>query len=541
MEVTESSLISYGDIGGGGQARTVSVVETSSGCRHVFKRYEEEFCTIQAEAQLRALMRWRESLPLVDQEWIEKHAAWPLHVVQGSDRVAGCLMRVAPKDCWAAPYGKVKPRILSHLCSSTDKEENFNVPFRLNVLGSLLEGILWFHERKIILGDVALGNVLVATTGEVFFVDVDSFWLNGKCVFPFAENGAFETPFSSDSFSKETDLCKFALMCVKILSGNTAAMMGMWPQIDGLLGVDREIVEDLFAGRAHDRDMLKAMAVRWQRCYTETGEYSYKQKLMGLQPWTGSKCVFLKALPPMVDRCRVLAQAVELEALMGQSGASSPQVSSPDRIFDFVRDDVDDATSVNNSNGQTSLGAALPGAEQPIEELATSVAKKSTFWGLGASAVAMVVALLLPPSASAFFPWHEALLLGGYGPSVVSLWIGLVQLVGALLISLLAFLMGVAVHSRLSRLSVCMGKVLAIGFASLGAPGLWLAGFGYGYVAYDLEIPSWLRTVLAQDVPREAFLSCLNANLMIWCGVSVVAFIYGIIKMRRLGRGASAR
>ena len=105
----------------------------------------------------------------------------------------------------------------------------YDFPQKIARLGSLLSALQFLHSAKVVIGDLQWNNILTtgtepynsATSAEVYFVDCDSFIIDGRAPLTNMDPMSWRPPYPTSGFSAITDMYKFALMVIRCLSEQT--------------------------------------------------------------------------------------------------------------------------------------------------------------------------------------------------------------------------------------------------------------------------------------------------------------------------------
>ncbi|WP_145830853.1 hypothetical protein [Actinoplanes teichomyceticus] len=125
----------------------------------VFKRYQDS----ASAAELTRLIRWGRNLPAADRAALRGIAAWPQAMVYDGSRLVGLLVPLAPTGFITGG----KPRSLDMLAGDERVKRT--------AFGHLIAAVTWFHDRGVVVNDLAAPNVLVAAAGDgIHLVDCDS-------------------------------------------------------------------------------------------------------------------------------------------------------------------------------------------------------------------------------------------------------------------------------------------------------------------------------------------------------------------------------
>jgi DNA-binding helix-hairpin-helix protein with protein kinase domain len=165
----------------GGQG---DVYELDSDPRLLLKRYRADVAV--DEAGLRALVDWRKQLQPKDFAVIDKHAAWPLEVVDCEDGTYGILMNRAPQEYWHTVEGATLPRDLSWAFMEDAARFVGLEPAPPTAAVLLMVQIATvfdvFHRNGVAYGDLSATNVLWTggNSPSVLLIDCDSAGITGQ-------------------------------------------------------------------------------------------------------------------------------------------------------------------------------------------------------------------------------------------------------------------------------------------------------------------------------------------------------------------------
>jgi hypothetical protein len=193
----------------------------------LYKEYTPDKRRELNAASLEFLVRWRQDLDPANRDVVDSFCAYPRVIVYDGLDVAGILMdeaRVAFLQL--RPAREPKPRQADALGRRRDMAREPEVPYftpphKLALLGSLLDRLIWLHDRHLVIGDLQPSNILVTAgtdSREVYLIDCDSFWLGDLHVFPPHEPDMWHV--GRREFSPATDLAKFARLVARTICEN---------------------------------------------------------------------------------------------------------------------------------------------------------------------------------------------------------------------------------------------------------------------------------------------------------------------------------
>lgn len=222
----------------GGQAVGLSRVVVPGGATYLVKRYSEETIGQLRIPRLLDMIRWRRNLSPADRAELDRRCAWPLAAVGTSQRVEGILIAEAPAEMFehrTSPTGKVTrvPRHLDALIRSPKAAERtaeklglkkayYEPPYKLAVLGELLDTVNWLHDRGYAVGDLQPRNAIftLEPRPQVFLLDCDSCVpLGGEGALPQVDPELYKLPEGQRDvrFDQRSDYYKFALSVVRCI------------------------------------------------------------------------------------------------------------------------------------------------------------------------------------------------------------------------------------------------------------------------------------------------------------------------------------
>ncbi|MGV9713226.1 hypothetical protein ACWDTI_21460 [Gordonia sp. NPDC003424] len=320
-------------LGEGGTAEVYRCV-TPDGQHRVLKLYrEEDLDDVDVDA-LRDNITWPSSLCDEDRTVLGTISAWPQALVLLDEAVVGIILPEAPGKYFMHHNGVSKPRHLVRLAvtkEEADKKgyEYFDFPHKIARLGHVLAGLQFLHDIGIVVGDLQFNNLL--TTGlspfdgeircEVYFLDCDSFIIDGRAGLANRDPLLWRPDEASDGFSTSLDLFKFALMVIRSLSERTNHFSIAFSDYRELLpSADFRTLQEILTARSQKiaTQDLSAMARAWQssvrndgRMYRRTDEYAH-------QKWT-----------PQIRATHLQAVASAASNVGGVPGTESVTTSSP--------------------------------------------------------------------------------------------------------------------------------------------------------------------------------------------------------------------
>lgn len=235
----ELSLTDRGDAAhfqAGGQTVGLSRVVAPGGATYLVKRYSEETVAELRIARLLDMIRWRRNLSAEDRAELDRRCAWPLAAVGTRRRVEGILMLEAPAEMFeqrTTSSGRITqaPRHLDALIRSPRaagrtgerfglKKAYYEPPYKLAVLGELLDTVNWLHDHGYAVGDLQPRNAVftLEPRPQVFLLDCDSCVpLGGEGALPQVDPELYKLPEGQRHalFDQRSDYYKFALSVVR--------------------------------------------------------------------------------------------------------------------------------------------------------------------------------------------------------------------------------------------------------------------------------------------------------------------------------------
>lgn len=168
-------------LGSGGQG---DVYELDCDPGRLLKRYRAGVAV--NEAGLIALVDWRRHLAPKDMAIVDKHAAWPLEVVDCEDGTFGIKMNRAPKQYWHTVEGNELPRDLSWaFMVDSARFVGLQPASPLAAVMMLVQLATVFnvlHRNGVAYGDLSASNVLWTGGGypSVLLIDCDAAEVSGR-------------------------------------------------------------------------------------------------------------------------------------------------------------------------------------------------------------------------------------------------------------------------------------------------------------------------------------------------------------------------
>lgn len=284
MEVASSDLeLAPSDYDEGATSRCIHrVVDCSGHTKYrglLFKEYREDVIQNADDFDsqgLCSMVRWLDSLSSQNREHAMAIGAFPLAVVHRQGLVVGFLMKEAAPAFLFHDSGRERSsRHITELGrraeSATIRRPYFEPPHKLAMLGHVLQQLQWIHLNGFVFGDLQPRNILITDSlsdRRAYFVDCDSFLLNGVSVVKTREPENWRVGDPSQGHSRATDLAKFALLTDRILTeqwnrpgrsdadlqrwmraGDAELFERMWRQDSSLTGDELEKMISLFTKR----------------------------------------------------------------------------------------------------------------------------------------------------------------------------------------------------------------------------------------------------------------------------------------------------
>jgi hypothetical protein len=238
---------------------------------------------------LLGMIRWRRELPAADRAMLDDRCAWPIAAVGTPARVEGILVNLADGSMFerrTARSGAVTetPRHLDELTRGPDrarrisqhyeiKKAYYEPPYKLAVLGELLDTVTWLHGRGYAVGDLQLRNAVFTTDPrpKAFLLDCDSCVpLNGEGAMPPVDPEQWKLPLDQQGapFDATSDFYKFAWAVVRCVQETVETWR---PDREALCRVMRSDLADTLieCGRTLPppgaRERLREAAAVWPR------------------------------------------------------------------------------------------------------------------------------------------------------------------------------------------------------------------------------------------------------------------------------------
>ena len=182
-------------------------------------------------------------------------------VMNRQGEFVGYLMKRAPKNAMELRFCVFIPQLLKTTFPNWKKTET------VELCVTILKKLKYLHDRNIILGDINPGNILVASPKEVYFVDTDSYQVEG---FPCPVGTVTFTPpeIQHKDFSKflrtigNENFAVATLLFMIMLPGKSPyAMQGGENMIENILNGD-------FSYNSGAISNKKAPAGPWRFCWS---------------------------------------------------------------------------------------------------------------------------------------------------------------------------------------------------------------------------------------------------------------------------------
>jgi hypothetical protein len=203
---------------------------------YLFKRYKAETSNDVHIPALMGMIRWRRELPDAERAALDDRCAWPIAAVGTPERVEGILVNLADRAMFerrTARSGAVTetPRHLDELTRGPDRAQRisqhyeikkayYEAPYKLAVLGELLDTVNWLHAHGYAVGDLQLRNAVFTTDPrpKAFLLDCDSCVpLDGEGAMPPVDPEQWKLPAEQQGrpFDATSDYYKFAWAVVR--------------------------------------------------------------------------------------------------------------------------------------------------------------------------------------------------------------------------------------------------------------------------------------------------------------------------------------
>lgn len=290
-----------------GQSERIEIREHNGGCCHLVKVYNES--TLRAKNMrpvvLRKFIEWRQAMLLSDQMVLDGFAGSPRHTVLDNDgRLVGVALPIAPQRFWYKnKKGENLPRDASKLCSELGRrEEYFAKPFRYAFLGHFLKALLWLHNHGAVQGDISLQNVLVGTDSNCYLLDMDSAWLGRDSAFGAIENKRYAVAFEHTGFTPRTDLAKFALVAVKVLT-KQSNLKDLAAAQEIMTMEHYRLLTRMWKGEPVNSELIRRMADAWIGCSGRDFGLTFSSASITRVAYRGDASVIVKAGAVTSDFC----------------------------------------------------------------------------------------------------------------------------------------------------------------------------------------------------------------------------------------------
>jgi hypothetical protein len=200
---------------------------TAAGQKHVYKEYKG-YVTPNTDS-LHAFTTFYEDLSAWGKAYLDSMCAWPHAMVTENGYLTGFLMIKVPDKFYRTINFSSGPKLVEakfeHLLLPGDllrrRGINLTGKTRYELLLSVVRGLDFFHEHGICVGDFSHSNILFSLTdATVFFLDCDSFHLNGSTVFEPTETGNWsvaERYPDEPVGTPQSDVYKLGLLALRLL------------------------------------------------------------------------------------------------------------------------------------------------------------------------------------------------------------------------------------------------------------------------------------------------------------------------------------
>ncbi|MEU4422036.1 hypothetical protein AB0F81_15535 [Actinoplanes sp. NPDC024001] len=216
------------EIGSGGQGRVFAVPMRPP---FVFKEYRADLLGEVDVGVLASLVGLLHSLDGEQRAHLQRHAAWPVHLVSRNGVICGFLMERLPPDFL------VRVRLLSgyrdlpgqvQLLLNDDqylaaRELPVDDRFRLELLTDVAATMAVLHRLDVAVGDLSPNNLYFSWNPPLrcHFIDCDAMRVRGGTVLPPVETDDWQVPRPDEQpATKQSDSYKFGLLCVRLFAGD---------------------------------------------------------------------------------------------------------------------------------------------------------------------------------------------------------------------------------------------------------------------------------------------------------------------------------
>jgi serine/threonine protein kinase len=194
---------------------------------YVYKEYKE-YAKPDVDT-LEAFTDFYHNLSANDKNYLDSICCWPHELIEDEDNLSGFLMVKIPEKFFCTINFSSGPKTVEakfeHLLLPNRLLERRRIPLtdktRYKLLFSAVRGLNFFHGLGICVGDFSHSNLLFSLDEcSVFFLDCDSFRLNGGTVFPQTETGNWgvaERYPDEVMGTANSDIYKLGLLALRLL------------------------------------------------------------------------------------------------------------------------------------------------------------------------------------------------------------------------------------------------------------------------------------------------------------------------------------
>jgi serine/threonine protein kinase len=206
---------------------TASSGNSASEQSYVYKEYKE-YAKPDAHT-LAAFTDFYYDLGTNDRDYLDSICCWPHQLVEDEDSTSGFLMIQIPEKFYCSINFSSGPKLVEakfeHLLLPDRLLSRRHIPLsdkeRYKLLLSVVRGLNFFHMHGISMGDFSHSNLLFSLDDcSVFFLDCDSFSLDGATVFPQTETGNWgvrERYPEEELGTEKSDIYKLGLLALRLL------------------------------------------------------------------------------------------------------------------------------------------------------------------------------------------------------------------------------------------------------------------------------------------------------------------------------------
>jgi len=250
----------------------------SSG-QYVYKEYKDY--AKPNDTKLPSFVDFYYNLTPSAKEYLDSICSWPHEIVKENGGISGFLMPQVPAKFYcdikfSSGSKKVEAKF-EHLLMPDSLLKRRQIPItnkkRYQLLYTLVKELDFFHEHKICIGDFSHSNILFSLGDcSVFFIDCDSFRVEGNTIFPQTETGNWgvaEQYPDEELGTEASDIYKLGLIALRLLmNSNNPTLYQATKNTDYLSSNIATGVKEVIENSLKDEESRPSLA-KWRSVLSE--------------------------------------------------------------------------------------------------------------------------------------------------------------------------------------------------------------------------------------------------------------------------------